>query len=139
MTPLGVRHNNPGNLRPGPHPWVGELEPDYRGYCVFDTPENGIRAAMVNLVNQQRLHSLRTVRAIVEKYAPPQDNNDTEEYVKDVCRALNVKDDQELDLEDKTTLLRFVLAIFKHENGAPPSGQWYSTDVLARALRRALA
>lgn len=133
MSSLGIRSNNPGNLRPGNHKWVGELAP-VNNYCRFDTPENGIRAAAKNLVNQQRFHSLRTVHQIISKYAPPSEN-DTESYIASVCKRLSVDRDTVLDLEKPDALRQFLIAVFWHENGQMP----YDDDLIDRAVKRALA
>ena len=50
-------------------------------FCVFDTPEHGLRALAKDLVNQQRIHNLATVDQIISKYAPPADANDTAAYI----------------------------------------------------------
>lgn len=133
LPPRGIRQNNPGNLRPASHKWVGEL-PAKDGYCVFDTPENGLRAAAKNLVNQQRFHKLRTIRGIISKYAPPSEN-DTEAYVDAVSARLGVDDEAELDMEKPDTLKKFLKAVVHHENGMMP----YGDDLLDAAVRRALA
>lgn len=131
--PLGIRSNNPGNLRPSAARWSGELEPDPRGYCRFDAPENGIRAMAKNLIAYQEKHRLRTVQRIVSRWAPGAEN-DTEAYIVSVCKRTGFGRDQVLDLRDRDTLRALVLAIVWHENGAQP----YDGAVIDEGLRRAL-
>ncbi len=48
--PIGIANNNPTNLRPLPSgQWIGQTGVK-AGFCVFDTPEHGIRAAARNLI-----------------------------------------------------------------------------------------
>lgn len=131
--PLGIRSNNPGNLRPGATRWQGELDPDPRGYCRFDTPENGIRAMAKNLLAYQERHSLRTVDRIISRWAPGNEN-DTESYIIAVCSSTGYRRDERLDLREYGTLERLVLAIIKHENGMQP----YDDAVILSGLVRAL-
>lgn len=141
MIPLGVRNRNPGNLRPSAEPWVGELRPpDERGYCRFDTPENGIRAMAKNLLAYQRKHNLRTVERIIARWAPGVEN-DTEAYIKHVCAQTGWRRDELLDVANPATLHDLVAAIIRHENGPPPvpPGYWYSDTVLSVGVARAVA
>lgn len=60
--PRGIRNNNPGNIRHSDQ-WKGltpeQPDPDF---CTFSTPEYGIRAMGVILLNYQRKHGLKTIR-----------------------------------------------------------------------------
>lgn len=138
--PLGIRSNNPGNLRPSRESWQGELRPpDPRGYCRFDTPENGIRAMAKNLLAYQNKHNLRTVERIVSRWAPSTENK-TEEYIRHVCQLTGYRRDELIDVGDPDTLHALVAAIIRHENGAPPTpAGWYSDDVISIGIMRAIA
>ena len=132
--PRGIRNNNPGNLRPGSN-WQGlDTPPSEGGYLRFVSPFYGLRAAAINLINQQRKHGLRTVRSIINKYAPPSENNTTS-YIAAVCTALGVSADQQLDLNQPATLTRFLRAVVRHENGA---GEWYSDALYSQAVAAAV-
>lgn len=132
--PLGIRSNNPGNLRPMSTRWQGELDPDPRGYCVFDAPENGIRAMAKNLLAYQEKHSLRTVDRIVSRWAPGSEN-DTEAYILAVCASTGYRRDEKLNLREPATLEAIVRAIIRHENGVQP----YDDLVISKGIVRALA
>lgn len=136
--PLGIRSHNPGNIRPtfvaGKHvKWQGELAPDPRGYCVFDTPENGIRALALNLGAYQRKHNLRTVETIISRWAPGSEN-DTESYITDVCKRTTFKRAQRLDLADLGTLKAMTVAIIAHEN----ANYHYPDAVIDASVRKAI-
>lgn len=115
--PPGIRNNNPGNIRSGQR-FLGEVGVDSYGFAVFDKPENGIRAIAVDLLTKME-RAVDTVREIITRWAPPKENN-TEAYIRAVCVALGVKDDDILSLNHADLLCRFVRAIIVHENGWCP-------------------
>lgn len=129
----GVRNNNPGNLEASSsNPWVGQTGSDGR-FAKFETPEHGIRALGRNLISYQR-QGIDTVGEIINRWAPPSDNNDTAAYIKAVCAQLGVTANQPLDASNPDTLQALCAAIIKHENGSQP----YSTDQLSTGVSAAL-
>ncbi len=131
--PRGVRNNNPGNLEASSsNPWVGQTGSDGR-FAKFETPEHGIRALGRNLISYQR-QGIDTVSEIINRWAPPSDNNDTAAYIKSVCAQLGVKADQPLDASNPDTLQALCAAIIKHENGSQP----YSKEQLSTGVSAAL-
>lgn len=131
--PRGVRNNNPGNLEASSsNPWVGQTGSDGR-FAKFETPEHGIRALGRNLISYQR-QGIDTVGEIINRWAPPTDNNDTAAYIKSVCAQLGVKADQPLDASNPDTLQALCAAIIKHENGSQP----YSNEQLSTGVSAAL-
>jgi hypothetical protein len=78
----------------------------------------GWRAGAVCLLAYQDLHGLRTVRGIIDRWAPPSDNNPTSAYVDFVAGWLAVSPDAEIDLHDGLTMLKLVTAIAIQEGGA---------------------
>ncbi|ENE2372981.1 hypothetical protein [Klebsiella aerogenes] len=131
--PRGVRNNNPGNLEASSsNPWVGQTGSDGR-FAKFETPEHGIRALGRNLISYQR-QGIDTVGEIINRWAPPSDNNDTAAYIKSVCAQLGVKADQPLDASNPDTLQALCAAIIKHENGSQP----YSNEQLSTGVSAAL-
>lgn len=114
----GERNNNPGNIERGTIRWQGMAD-DQSGdkrFIVFKTPEDGIRALGKLLFNYQHIHGLTTVRQIVNRWAPPVEN-DTYSYVNAVASEVEVGPDDKIDLSDSTTLSKLVTAIIRHENG----------------------
>ena len=139
VLPLGIRSHNPGNLRPSQPPWEGELAPDERGYCRFDTPENGIRALAKNLLAYQRKHNLRTVARIIARWAPGSEN-DTEAYIRHVCQLTGYRRDEQIDVGNPDVLHDLVDAIIRHENGPAPTAEgWYPETTISVGIMRALA
>lgn len=131
--PRGVRNNNPGNLEASSsNPWIGQTGSDGR-FAKFETPEHGIRALGRNLISYQR-QGIDTVGEIINRWAPPSDNNDTAAYIKAVCAQLGVTANQPLDASNPDTLQVLCAAIIKHENGTQP----YSHDQLSTGVSAAL-
>lgn len=128
--PRGIRNNNPGNIRHG-NDWRGlsEEQPD-QAFCTFTAPEYGLRAIVVILRNYERKHGLRTVGEIINRWAPPNEN-DTTGYAEHVARRLGVPVDEEIEVMHYIEML--VEAIVLHENGQQP----YTDEQIAEAIRLA--
>lgn len=131
MSARGIRNHNPGNLRHGPR-WVGlaavQSDPDF---AQFTEPEFGIRA-LAKLLLGYRRRGIRTLAALVARYAPATENN-CRAYEDALCLALGVRRTDAVDWSDALTMRTLVAAIIRHENGRQP----YSTGVLNEGLRRA--
>ena len=113
--PRGIRNNNPGNIRKSDSAWVGKMRGLDQDFETFDSPENGIRALVVLLKNYMKTGN-DTVRKIINKYAPSNEN-DTSAYVAKVSEMVGVSPDFPLD---ERHLRSLVIAIIKHENGRNP-------------------
>ncbi|PNO81431.1 hypothetical protein MC77_022150 [Citrobacter koseri] len=129
----GIRNNNPGNLEYSKsNPWVGQTGDDGR-FAKFETPEHGIRALGRNLMSYQR-QGIDTVSDIINRWAPPTDNNDTTAYIKAVCEQLGVSADEPLDSSNPDTLKALCAAIIHHENGSQPYSDQQLTSGVSAAL-----
>jgi len=114
----GERNNNPGNIERSTIKWQGmsaDQSSDSR-FIVFDTPEAGLRALSKLLRNYQSIHGLNTVRMIINRWAPPTEN-DTYSYVNAVASDVGVEPDTRIDLNQPETLAKLVEAVIRHENG----------------------
>lgn len=116
----GVRNNNPGNLRRTDDPWQGlaKIQSD-SDFFVFQSPIYGIRALARTLIAYQVKHGLRTIRQIIERWAPPNEN-DTAAYTKAVSDETGFAPDQTLNMHTYADLKPLVEAIIQHENGQQP-------------------
>lgn len=120
-TPVSIRNNNPGALRPDGHSnWQGATGVK-DGFLVFDSPENGARAQIINLQNQQRLHGINTIDALVTRYAPASDNNDPASYAATVAKAIGVGVNDPINLMDPTVAAHVAQAMARVESGGSPS------------------
>lgn len=144
-TTRGVRNHNPGNLRRSKDPWQGlAATQGDREFFTFKGPAWGIRALAKTLITYQDKYGLRTVRTIINRWAPPKgDRNgaapggeyrqDTSSYVRHVAEQMGVDPDDRLDLHDYDDLYPLVVAIIAHEC----AGYRYPADVVRRGLELA--
>lgn len=134
VTPRGIRNNNPGNIRKGAD-WQG-LAPEQNdpAFCNFSSPEWGIRAMGKILLKYQRSYHLNTIEKIIDRWAPPVENQ-TSEYVAAVARDMGIAATTPIDVGKLATLVPLIRAIIHHENGRQP----YDADTLERGAKLALA
>jgi hypothetical protein len=134
----GERSCNPGNIReyPGdPTAWLGErTSDDDAEFEEFNTPEDGIRALGKVLLSYQRKYGIRTIRGIINRWAPTNEN-DTESYIKSVCSRVGVDSRDVIDITDFDTLKKVTVAIIHHENGRVI----YPDEIINEGVKRALA
>ena len=135
----GIRNNNPGNIDYNKNnQWRGQISiedgvPKPR-FAKFDTPENGIRALAKLLLNYQRIHGLKTVREIINRWAPPVENV-TSAYVTACARALGVDQSEIINLSDHRLLKLLTVAIINHENGSQPYSEFVIDTGISEALK----
>jgi hypothetical protein len=136
--PRGIRSFNPGNIERTTDRWLGmsaDQSSDNR-FVVFDGPEFGIRALMRLLINYQERHGLWSLRDMINRWAPPIENNTTA-YVSHASRLTGYDPDERIDILDADTCLRVTKAIIRHENGDPrPHGRpefWYDEATYDKA------
>ena len=127
----GYRNRNPGNIEHVPaNKWQGLADPPSDGrFCRFVSHEHGIRALAALLTTYQDRHGLRTVRGIINRWAPPGEN-DTGAYVAAVARRMGVGAEDPVDLHRHDQLRPMVEAIIGHEC----AGLSYPAAVIDRAL-----
>lgn len=135
--PRGIRNNNAGNIRRHVgNNWQGlsETQTD-KEFCQFKGPEWGLRAIVRTLFTYQNKYGLKSVRAMINRYAPPNENN-TEGYIKRVCTELGVAPTQDLELTDEvlSNLLRAIVAV---ENGQQYY-DYYSDELISKAINLAV-
>ena len=124
----GLRNNNPGNIRHGSNQWQGmSAEQTDNAFVQFDDPVYGIRALAKLLKNYQSNYGLVTVREIINRWAPPSEN-ETGSYVEHVARIVGVNPDARINVDEK--IVPLVTAIIKHENGLQP----YDPETIARGI-----
>lgn len=80
--------------------------------------EWGYRAAIRTLQNYNRIHGLTTIRQWISRWAPPCEN-DTENYIRFVCKNAEVGENCEPNLSNKIVMCRIVAAMSHMENGVP--------------------
>lgn len=115
--PRGIRNNNPGNLN-----FVGQAGAELEGgvganarFARFSSMADGV-AALASQLQVYQARGVDTIKAIIEKYAPPSENN-TGAYVMSVSKALGIGAEQRLDLKNVAVLREMISAISTVENG----------------------
>ncbi|MGI2072638.1 virion protein [Shewanella baltica] len=118
MQPRGITNNNPLNIEYGDN-WQGLTGSDGR-FAKFESAFYGIRAAGRILKNYRDKYGLKTVSGIVNRWAPPSDNNPTQKYIDFVASKAGVNANSPLSMADYP---RVVAAMIHFENGFNPYEQ----------------
>lgn len=115
----GERNNNPGNIRHGSK-WQGlsTLQTD-KDFCQFISPEYGIRAIYKLLQTYQKKYCLNTIKKIINRYAPPNENN-TEGYIIRASKEIGVEVDNPINTQLKNITIPLAVAIVNIELGYQP-------------------
>ena len=103
MLPRGIRNNNPLNIRRSKDQWQGlKKEQTDPSFCQFENLAYGWRAAF-RLLTRTYYHTYRlyTIRAIVGRWAPPNENN-TETYIQNVSRLTGIDPDEPLGIPSES-------------------------------------
>jgi len=101
--PLGLRNNNPGNLRDIGIGWDGKIGSN-KGFVVFEDVSWGIRAMIINFHTSITIHGNDTLRKYISRYAPPQEN-DTEQYIQIVSQKTGIEQNEKIQFNFDTLKL----------------------------------
>ena len=130
--PRGVRNLNPGNIRITKSAWQGKVPAKKNtdgAFEQFESMEYGLRALMKLIVNYMRKYRFATIRQIINRWAPPNEN-DTGAYVNSVAKRVGLSADEKL-VPDQATVSKICEAICFHENG----GSWVTMEQIDKAWR----
>lgn len=130
-TSVAQRNANPGNIKHSPaNKWLGltEVQPGERGFCRFTAPTYGVRALGILIQNYRDKHGCNTVTKIMERYAPPAEN-DVFRYAEFVSNHLGVLPDDALTF-DYDCYYKLVDAIHRYEAGY----SWLTEAQIAKGL-----
>lgn len=118
--PRGIRNFNPGNIENGS---FARSQPGYVGsdgrFAQFDTMDHGIDAQSA-LLHSYGNKGLNTLNAIINRYAPSSDNNNTNAYASFVSKKMGVDPNQPLDMNDPNVRRNMAMAMGRFENGMSP-------------------
>ncbi|ELW7390577.1 hypothetical protein [Yersinia intermedia] len=117
---LGLRNNNPGNLRAAPNA-TGKNG----GFSTFESSRDGLAA----LSRQLQLYGDRgnnTLNGIIHTYAPKSENK-TQAYIDAVSKQTGFSPSDRINLHSPEVLEKIIPAIIKHENGVQP----YTADEIS--------
>ena len=113
----GLDNNNPGNIRRSRVRYRGERHPSQDpDFKQFISMEWGYRAMFVLLDTYRLRYGLNSVRAMISRYAPPEENH-TALYIDAVCDLTGIDPDEVIDTRDRTQMIPLVAAMSRVENG----------------------
>jgi len=135
--PLGLRNNNPGNIRPSNPGWFGAIGTN-GGFVVFDSMVDGIRALARQLLVYHDKYGIDTVRQAISRWAPGNENN-TDAYIAFVCSVLSCQPDDRFDFHNADFMYWMVTAIGEEENGHDAFTQNVSDADINAGVAAALA
>ncbi len=115
-SPRGIRNNNPGNLN-----FAGQAGATKEGgengrFAVFESMRDGI-SALYRQIQLYFSRGVNTIESVVNKYAPADDNNNVQAYIKQLVGATGKQADEKLSGEDTETVFKLIRGIINHENG----------------------
>lgn len=115
----GLRNNNPLNIEKtnGGNPWQGEIVPsaDSR-FAQFKSMAYGYRAAFKLLNNYQKNYGLDTIRKMISRWAPSNENH-TDAYVETVSNRSGVPANSRITTTNRDVMVPIVAAMSYVENG----------------------
>lgn len=113
----GLRNNNPGNIRLGNFRYKGErAKSSDSAFRQFESVEWGYRAMFVLLHTYATKRGCRTLRAMINRYAPPTENF-TEGYLRCVTNTTHLSPDEPISTTDGAVMTAIVAAMSAVENG----------------------
>lgn len=122
--PRGVRNCNPGNIRMPPKKledkdkFEGEIRPSKdKSFRTFVKMAYGYRAMHYLLRKYKNKYSLNTLEQMINRWAPPSDNNKTEVYIDFVCDRTGIGRKEIVDVSNMTVMCRIVEAMATMECG----------------------
>lgn len=114
--PRGLRNNNPGNIRKNSDVFQGEVNPSRdSAFKQFKSMPYGYRAVFKILSNYYRIYRLTTIRKMISRWAPENENN-TSAYVSLVSKYAGIGPDDLISF-DREQMIQIVAGMSRVENG----------------------
>lgn len=119
--PRGIRNNNPGNIEDGP---FARSLPGYAGsdgrFAIFNDLSSG-EGAQTRLLGSYVQRGFDTPAEIINRWAPPSDNNPTGAYISYVARRAGIGPNDRVT-EDKIPLIAQAIREFENGSRSPSNG-----------------
>ena len=117
----GIKNCNPGNIRRSSVRYLGEVTPSRdKEFKQFVSMTYGYRAMFVLLDSYARRYGLRTIRTMLNRYAPPEENF-TQSYIRFVANNSGIGADELVDTRSARDMIPIVMAMSEIENGVKPN------------------
>jgi len=125
-----IFNNNPGNIRTSPTNWNGEVTEPGEEFERFSHMHMGVRASARILITYGKKYGIDTIYDIIDRYAPPEDNNpNNANYVKHVSNGSGFGANEKIDLTDPRVLMKLMRPIFEFENGQKEAAKISDADI----------
>ena len=125
-----IFNNNPGNIRTSPTNWNGEVTEPGEEFERFSDMHMGVRASARILITYGKKYGIDTINKIIDRYAPPEDNNpNNTNYAKHVSNGSGFGVDEKIDLNDPQVLIKLMRPIFEFENGQKEAAKISNADI----------
>tara|TARA_A100001515_G_scaffold140251_1_gene135763 strand:+ start:18648 stop:19181 length:534 start_codon:yes stop_codon:yes gene_type:complete len=125
-----IYNNNPGNIRTSPTQWNGEVTKPGEAFERFESMPYGIRASAKILRTYGKKYGIDTINKIIDRYAPPEDNNpNNANYARHVSNGSGFGVDEKIDLNDPQVLMKLMRPIFEFENGRKEAAKISDADI----------
>ena len=113
----GMRNNNLLNIRISTDKFQGEVQPSQdKEFKQFETAAYGYRAAFRILRTYINNYGLNTIRKIISRFAPANENH-TENYIRVVSERSGIPADDPVYADSREMMIRIVAAMSFVENG----------------------
>jgi hypothetical protein len=131
--PAGMRNNNPGNIKWDGTPWEGNLGPsknldEGKPQVTFDSPEMGMRAMALNLINYQKKDGVKNIAEMMAKYSP----SNIPKAIENITRDTGYGAYETLDFSDPVVLKKLMRAGITQEQGA--AGKKYTDEMISKGI-----
>tara|TARA_R110002153_G_scaffold23408_2_gene75963 strand:- start:2153 stop:2659 length:507 start_codon:yes stop_codon:yes gene_type:complete len=125
-----IFNNNPGNIRTSSTNWNGEVTEPGEEFERFSDMHMGVRASARILRTYGRKYGIDTINKIIDRYAPPEDNNPNNvNYAKHVSNGSGFDVNEKIDLNDPQVLMKLMRPIFQFENGQKEAAKISDADI----------
>ena len=116
--PIGIRNNNPGNIR-----YVGQKNATMGegGFAKFETMDDGVAAIQKQIGLYSHRDGINSVSGIIGKWAPPNENN-TASYIDSVAKSIGVDKNDKIDVDNPEIMGKLQKAIMNVEVGKKYAG-----------------
>ena len=123
--PIGLRNNNPGNIRPGDN-WKGMIGTN-GGFVTFENIAWGIRAMFTDLAGDVVDDGLTTITKLITEYAPPNENP-TGNYIQAVSEASGIGPNETIP-RTEDGIIRLMKGMVAFELGSKYAGYITTADI----------
>ena len=125
---ISFKNKNLLNIKSLKHDkWKGQIGVDEFGHAIFKDWEYGIRAASYVLKNYSKRHNICTIEELVKRFC----TGNREAYIKFLCKNLNIKQKQKIELIKYIPKLLRYMAVFESGDHNLPDKLFIGYDVIA--------